>query len=127
MEDTYAADWRALTLRPSPGLELMTRLGGGDTSLVVASGELDFATRDELVNLLTSIEDIGTSGIILDVRGLDFIDSAGLHVLIAAHKRAQVGGWRFQVVCGPGRVWRALALSGLTTELHFLSRVPKGD
>ena len=114
-------------MRPSPGLELKTKLGGEDTSLVVASGELDFVTRDELVSLLASIEDIGTSGIILDVRGLDFIDSAGLHVLIAAHKRAQAGGWRFQVVCGPGRVWRALTLSGLTTELHFLSRVPDGD
>ena len=116
-----------MTLRQSPGLELKTRLMGADNSVVVATGELDFATRDELVDLLISIEDIGTSGIILDVRALDFIDSAGLHVLIAAHKRALAGGWRFQVVCGPGRVWRALTLSGLTTELHFLSRVPDGD
>ena len=40
---------------------------------------------------------------------------------------SHVTAWRFQVVCGPGRVWRALTLSGLTTELHFLSRVPDGD
>jgi anti-sigma B factor antagonist len=116
----------ALTMRPSTGLELRTKLGGGDTSVVVAGGELDFATRDELEELLTSIEDIGTAGIILDVRGLTFIDSAGLHVMIAAHKRALAGGWTFQIVTGPGRVWRALTLSGLTTELYFLSRVP-GD
>jgi len=114
-------------MRPSPALELKTKLGERDTSVVVARGELDFATRDELVELLESIEDIGTSRIVLDLRGLKFIDSSGLHVLIAAHKRALAGGWGFQVVSGPGRVWRTLTLSGLTTELHFLSRVPNGD
>jgi len=113
-----------LTLRPIPGLVVKTRLAGEDTSVVVATGELDFATRDELDEVLRSIEDIGTNGVVLDLRGLSFIDSAGLHVLIAAHKRASAGDWDFQIVCGPGRVWRAMTLSGLTAELHFLSRVP---
>lgn len=114
-----------MTLRPMPGLEVKTKLVGGDTSVVHAAGELDFATRDELVETLTAIEELGTRGITLDLRDLAFIDSAGLHVLIAAHKRALAGGWRFQIVCGPGRVWRALALSGLTTELQFASRTPE--
>ena len=110
-----------------PGLVLKTRLAGGDTSVVSASGELDFATRDELVDVLTAIEELGTSAVVLDLRELSFIDSAGLHVLIAAHKRSLAGGWRFQIVCGPGRVWRALTLSGLTTELQFVSRAPGED
>jgi anti-sigma B factor antagonist len=114
-----------LTLRPMPGLVLHTRLVGGDTTVVGATGELDFATRDELVETLIAVEELGTRNIILDLRTLAFIDSAGLHVLIAAHKRALAGGWRFQILCGPGRVWRALALSGLTTELHFVSRTPE--
>ena len=113
-----------MTLRPMPGLVLKTSLVGEDTSVIHATGELDFATRDELVEMLATIEELGTRGIILDLRDLSFIDSAGLHVLIAAHKRAFAGGWRFQIVCGPGRVWRALALSGLTTELQFVSRTP---
>ena len=113
-----------MTLRPMPGLEVRTKLVEGETSVVVATGELDFATRDELVDTLTAIEDLGTGSIILDLRDLSFIDSAGLHVLIGAHKRALTGGWRFQILCGPGRVWRALALSGLTTELQFVSRAP---
>jgi anti-anti-sigma factor len=113
-----------LTLRQTPGLDVKTSLMGGDTSVVTAIGELDFATRDELVETLTAIEDLGTQGIVLDLRDLSFIDSAGLHVLVAAHKRALAGGWRFEIVCGPGQVWRALALSGLTTELTFVSRTP---
>ncbi|HEV2686556.1 MAG TPA: STAS domain-containing protein, partial [Actinomycetota bacterium] len=82
------------------------------------------ATRDELVTTLDAIEELGTRAVVLDLRELSFIDSAGLHVLIAAHKRALAQGWRFQIVCGPGRVWRALTLSGLTTELQFVSRAP---
>lgn len=116
-----------MTLRPMPGLVVHTRLVANDTSVISATGELDFATRDELVETLTSIEELGARSIILDVRGLTFIDSAGLHVLIAAHKRALSGEWRLQIVCGPGRVWRAFALSGLTTELNFLSRIPRED
>jgi anti-sigma B factor antagonist len=113
-----------VTVQRPPGLSLKTRLSNGDTSVVIAHGELDFATRDELVELLRSIEEIGTSGIVLDLRGLTFIDSAGLHVLIAAHKRALAGGWSFRLMCGPGAVWRTLSLSGLTEELRFVSRVP---
>jgi anti-sigma B factor antagonist len=107
-----------------PGLVLKTSLVQEDTSVIHATGELDFATRDELVETLTAVEELGTRALILDLRGLSFIDSAGLHVLIAAHKRALAGGWQFQIVCGPGQVWRALTLSGLTTELQFVSRIP---
>jgi len=89
-------------------------------------GELDFATRDELSGLLASIEDLGTTRLVLDMRELAFIDSAGLHVLIAAHRRALAGGWIFQLISGPGPVWRAVVLSGLTNELNFISRLPDG-
>jgi anti-anti-sigma factor len=118
---------RPVSVKQPPGLSLKTKLSGGDTSVVVANGELDFATRDDLAELLRSIEEIGTSGLVLDIRGLTFIDSAGLHVLIAAHKRALAGGWSFQVVCGPGPVWRALTLSGVTNEIRFVSRLPGLD
>ena len=113
-----------MSLRPSPGLDLKTRLLGGDVTIVSMSGELDFATRDDLTGLLASIEDLGPSGVVLDMRRLEFIDSAGMHVLVAASKRATAGGWSFQVMCGPGPVWRSLTLSGLTNELNFISRLP---
>jgi anti-sigma B factor antagonist len=113
-----------LTLRQSPELVLKTRLADGDTTIVSMAGELDFATRDDLSGLLASIEDIGTKTLVLDMRELSFIDSAGLHVLVGAHRRAMAGSWTFQVICGPGPVWRALTLSGLTNELNFISRVP---
>jgi anti-sigma B factor antagonist len=113
-----------LTLSQTPELILKTRLLSEDTTVVSMSGELDFATRDELTGLLASIEDLGASTLVLDMRDLAFIDSAGLHVLIAAHRRALTGGWTFQIMTGPGPVWRALMLSGLTNELNFITRLP---
>src|SRR5207302_10687689 len=106
-----------------PGLVVKTRLVGEETTVVAVTGELDFATRDELVEALTAIEELGTRGLVLDLRHLSFIDSAGLHVLFAAHKRAIAGGWPFEIVSGPVRVWRALSLSGLAIQPRFVSRV----
>jgi anti-sigma B factor antagonist len=113
-----------LSVRQSPQLVLKTRLAGDDTTIVSTAGELDFATRDDLTGLLASIEELGTATLVLDMRELSFIDSAGLHVLVSAHRRALTGGWTFQIICAPGPVWRALTLSGLTNELNFISRVP---
>src|SRR5207302_2066397 len=107
-----------------PGLVVKTRLVGEETTVVAVTGELDFATRDELVEALTAIEELGTRGLVLDLRHLSFIDSAGLHVLIAVHKRAIAGGWTFEIVSGPGRVGRGLSLSARSSELRFVSRVP---
>jgi anti-sigma B factor antagonist len=115
----------ALTLRQSPNLHLKTRLVGVDTTVVSCAGELDFATRDELVELLASVEDIGVSRLVIDLSMLTFIDSAGLHELIATHRRARAGGWHVQFACAPGPVWRTLMLSGVTSELDFVTHPPE--
>jgi anti-sigma B factor antagonist len=106
------------------GLRLRTHLAAGGITVVKAHGELDFSTRDQLNDLLLSIEDTGAPVVVLDFTPLEFIDSSGLHVLISAHRRAVTEGWQLRIVCGPGPVYRAFTLSGLTSELSFLSRVP---
>jgi len=113
-----------LTLRRLPNLLLKTRLAAANTTVVSAEGELDFGTRDELSSLLASIEDIGVSRLVIDLSGLTFIDSAGLHELITAHQRGMAGGWTVQFVCTPGHVWHTLTVSGLTNELDFIPRAP---
>ena len=62
-----------MTLRPMPGLVVKTHLVGEDTTAVVVTGELDFATRDALVEALMAIEELGTGGLVLDLRHLSFI------------------------------------------------------
>jgi anti-sigma B factor antagonist len=62
------------------------------TPTVVVEGEVDVATapslRDELYRLIQN----GASWVVVDLSGMDFIDSTGLGVFVGALKRAREGG-----------------------------------
>ena len=62
--------------------------------------------------------------LVLDLRGLSFIDSTGLHLLIALHQRAQHDGFQLTLVAPAGPADRAIRLSGLDQALPF---VPAAD
>ena len=47
------------------------------------------------------------------------MDSAGLSRLLAAHRRARRGGWRFALIRGPEAVERTLRMAA--TEERFLT------
>ncbi len=55
--------------------------------------------------------------LVVDLSDLEFIDSTGLSVLVAAHQQAVVAGREFSVVQGPPQVQRLLALTGLEQRL----------
>lgn len=54
---------------------------------------------------------------IVDLRGLTFVDSTGLGVLVRAHQLAKQENRRFGLVRGDGQVTRLLTLTGLEEEL----------
>jgi len=56
----------------------------------------------------------------IDLRGLDFLDSTGLARLLAANRRARRGGWRLVLVRGRAPVQRVLALSGLRERFEIV-------
>ncbi len=75
----------------------------GDVAIVEPSGELDVATVQTLRAILEEIKSAGR--LVLDLRGLSFIDSSGLHLLVALHQRAQRDGFQLALVAPapPGR------------------------
>jgi anti-sigma B factor antagonist len=56
--------------------------------------------------------------VILDLGAVDFLDSAGLGVLIGGMKRARLRGGSFDVVCGQDRTLRLLRISGVDKALE---------
>jgi anti-anti-sigma factor len=84
-------------------------------TVVTVSGELDVATSQTLEHELGKLQ--GTATVVVDLRGLTFIDSTGLGVLVRAHQLAKEQGRRFGLVRGNGQVDRLLNLTGLDTEL----------
>jgi anti-sigma B factor antagonist len=93
----------------------------GGRLLVVVRGELDLATTPALEDVLLEGLDAGDR-VLLDVRGLAFMDSSGVRTLVSAHARAGRDGERFAVV-RPARgseVARIIDVSGLDAELRLL-------
>lgn len=95
----------------------------GDGFVVALAGELDLATapvaEQELMRAEAS-EDL----IVLDLRGLTFIDSTGLRLMIAADRRAHDRGAAFVIVQGSPQVRRLFDLSGVAGHLETIDGIP---
>ena len=83
-------------------------------------GELDLATAPELEQLVNESLDAGNE-VVVDLRALEFMDSSGIRVLVAAHARAaRVGARLFIVRAASGSaVAKIVEVSGLDGELNI--------
>jgi anti-sigma B factor antagonist len=88
----------------------------GTTAIVRLAGELDLATAPELTEVLRGLEP-GCDRVILDLTGLEFIDSTGLRLAVAEHGRATTDGFEFVIAGAAGAVLKVLRLTGLDVTL----------
>src|SRR5215204_4381650 len=96
-----------------------------DVAIVEPRGELDVATVETLRAALDAIESPGR--LVLDLRGLSFIDSTGLHLLVALHQRAQRDGFQLTLLAPAAPIDRAIELCGLDEVLPFVAPVDAFD
>ena len=106
-------------------------------TIVRPRGELDLATAEALRSTLdAAIAETLTAGLdgmedgahlVLDLRGLSFIDSAGLHLLVALDQRAQRDGFQLTLLAPATPADRAIQLCGLDQVLPFATPVDAGD
>lgn len=88
---------------------------------VTLRGELDLATAPEFEKVLTERVESGRD-VLVDLRGLEFMDSSGVRALVAAHALAGRTGNRLVIVRpGPSSVVaKIIEVSGLDDELNFV-------
>jgi anti-sigma B factor antagonist len=89
----------------------------GSWKLLTVSGEIDLYTAPKLREALGEAEG---GNVAVDLRGVRFMDSMGLGVLIGARRRTVEGDGRFALVCTEGPVLRVLDVSGLTTVFEVV-------
>ena len=87
---------------------------------VVFTGELDIAGAQDAEEAVRQAESDGASALTLDLRGLTFMDSTGLRLLVAADRRAQEAGRTLRIVRGPDAIQRVLELTGLVDKLPLV-------
>ncbi|ACQ78890.1 anti-sigma-factor antagonist [Beutenbergia cavernae DSM 12333] len=85
--------------------------------VVSVTGEVDVYTgpvlREELEKALAR----GTTGVVVDLSGVAFIDSTGLGVLVTAHRQLASRGGRLHVCAPEGKITSVIALTGLDAVL----------
>lgn len=84
---------------------------------VLPRGELDIDTAEELEQSLSIALASEADRIVLDLRGLELMDSTGLRVIVAACTGPD--GARMQLVPGNDAVQGVFNVSGLAAELPF--------
>jgi len=90
-----------------------------ETVRVVPFGELDLDTVRDVEERLLELQQNGFREVVLDLRNLSFIDSAGVHMIVAADRLARRDGTRFALIAGPSAVQRVFEIAGIEDVLHF--------
>jgi anti-sigma B factor antagonist len=91
-----------------------------DCVLVALTGELDISTGIRLQETLERAAEQKPELIVIDLRGLQFMDSTGLRILIGADARAREEGRRVALIRGNGMVQRVLEVTRLDEQLHIV-------
>jgi anti-anti-sigma factor len=96
----------------------------GATSTIELEGEWDLAQQAATTDAIAHALDRRPACLLLDLSGLSFIDSCGVHVLINAHNRCAEQGASMVIIAGPRAVQRVFEICGLTETLSFADHPP---
>lgn len=95
----------------------------GEGSAVVApSGELDISTAPQLRAALRDLEP-RPALLFIDLRGLTFLDTSGLQLILEERQRAEDDGRELRIVRGAPPLHRLFELAGLGAHLPFFDDI----
>jgi len=89
--------------------------------VVTVPAEVDVTNAPGLRAALLEAAADGAPVLVVDMTGTRFCDSAGLHVLVDAHKRARAEGGEVLLAVAAAAVLRVLAITGVDTVIPNFS------
>ena len=92
-----------------------------DVVRVCPFGELDIGTVGQIREQLESAPASAARHVVLDLRGVTFLDSTGLHLVLEADAASRAQGWEFGLIGGPADVQRVFDLTGARARLPFIT------
>ena len=99
---------------PRFGLSVGT---SGTTTTIEPAGEIDLVVAPQLAAACDTAIAAAPETVVLDLSGVEFIDSSGLHAIMGAERHAAARSVRLVVIPGGAAVRRAFAVSGLWNML----------
>lgn len=102
-------------------LEFDTTLSSAGDAVIALAGELDLSgapALDEEIEELSRRPEVVR--VVLDLRGLEFLDSSGLRVVALAERRLSAGGRGLVIVRGSETVQRVFEITRMVERLEFI-------
>ena len=88
--------------------------------VLTQGGELDIASIPRLMQRLEPHRQQGRE-VVLDLRGVEFMDTSGLHLVFETQRRAGEEGFRFAIVRGSANLQRLFDIAGFGESLQMVS------
>lgn len=97
--------------------------GGAGAAWVKPVGEIDIHTAPRVDEALRAAQ-AAAPRVVLDLRGVSFLDSAAFHVIVEADIRARELAGRLVLVRAPVHVQRTLSLIGIPESVEMVDLDP---
>ena len=91
-----------------------------DSVRVAPVGELDIATVDKLRAEVERLRESGFSQLVLDLRGVRFLDSTGLRLVLELDAAATADSQELQIIRGSAVVQRIFEVTQVAERLKFV-------
>ena len=91
-----------------------------DRVVLELHGELDLLGAPSLQGEIEKVEATAPAILVLDLESLQFVDSAGLRVILAAHERSREQGHELAVTRGSEQVQRLFTIAGVSEHLRII-------
>lgn len=93
------------------GLDVTERNGW---AVLAVRGEVDVYTAPQFREQLIQLVEQGHRRVLVDLEGVEFLDSTGLGVLVGGLKRVRSHDGELALVCTQRRILKVLEITGLT-------------
>lgn len=108
-------------------LSFDTTLSSAGDAVIALAGELDLSGAPALDEEITRmVAEHGVRRVVLDLRGLRFMDSSGLRVVALAARRLEAAGRALTLVRGAETVQRVFEITRMGERLDFVDEPPGG-
>ena len=91
-----------------------------DSVRVAPVGELDIATVDKLRTEVERLRESGLAKLVLDLRGVRFLDSTGLRLILELDQAAQAASQELHIIRGSAVVQRIFEVTQVSERLQFI-------
>jgi anti-sigma B factor antagonist len=95
----------------------------GDVSVLAPVGDIDLHTAPVVDRRIEELEAVGRRTVVVDLTGVEFLDSSGLGMFVAAQHRLSAAGGGLRIACPPPHAQKVFRITRLAEVIPVYDSV----